>query len=73
MTVDPETSTKRENALRLALDTPMPRDLNRAIAGEIEPHTMNVEIDHGEVMTAVKIAYPLILDYLREHPEVLRG
>jgi hypothetical protein len=62
-------ASRREAALERAHDNPMPQDLRRAIADEIEPHTMNVEIDHGDVMTAIAISYPLIRDYLRAHPE----
>lgn len=60
-----------DRALQRSLDNPIPRDLKRRIADEIEPHTMNSYLDHGEVMTAIQIAYPLIRDYLAEHGESL--
>ncbi len=62
-----------EVAMERMLANPMPPDLRTAVADEIEPHTLNAYLKHAEVMTAVKIAYPLIRDYLRDHPEVLRG
>lgn len=68
-----EEQARREAAMERAAATPLPRDLSRLIAAEIEPHTMNAGIDHGEVMIGVEIAYPLILDYLREHPDVPAG
>lgn len=60
-----------EAAFQRALDEPMPDELRSLIADAIEPQTQNAMIDHGEVTTCIKIAYPLILDYLREHPEEL--
>lgn len=65
-----EDEDRREAALQRALDNPMDDGLRRGIATEIEPHTMNMGIDHGEVMTAIDIAYPLIRDWLRYRWEV---
>jgi hypothetical protein len=53
---------RRGAALQRALDTPIPSELKQRLADEIEPHTMNAGIKHGEVMIAVQIAYPLIVD-----------
>lgn len=62
---------RREAAMERMLANPMPRELSQAVADEIEPHTLNAAIKHREVMIAVEIAYPLIRDYLRDHPEAL--
>ena len=64
-----EEHDRREVALQRALDNPMPSDLEEAVSNEIVPHCMNAYLKHGEVMIAVEIAYPLIRDYLRAHPE----
>lgn len=56
-----------ERVEQLALDNPMPAPLTQQIANWIEPHTMHVEADHADVMDAIKIAFPLIRDYLTEH------
>lgn len=61
-----EEHERRVAALDRAAATPIPRDLSRRIAAEIETHTMNAGIDHGEVMIAVQVAYPLIVEYLAE-------
>lgn len=53
-----------DQALQRAMDNPMPGDLHATIADEIEPQTMNTYTDHGEVMTCIEIAFPLIRDYL---------
>lgn len=66
-----EEHARREAAMERMLANPMPRDLSEAVAHEIEPHTLNAYLKHAEVMIAVEIAYPLIRDYLREHPEAL--
>lgn len=71
MMMSDDEHARREAAMERMLANPMPRDLARAVAEEIEPHTLNAGIKHREVMIAVKIAYPLIRDYLREHPEAL--
>jgi hypothetical protein len=58
-----------ETVLTLALDNPLPRELRDQIDNWIEPQTMNTYTDHGEAMTCVEIAYPLIRAWLAEHPE----
>jgi hypothetical protein len=68
-----EEQARREAAMERMLANPMPRELSQQVAAEIEPHTLNADLKHGEVMLAVKIAYPLIRDFLREHPESLNG
>lgn len=64
---------RREASLQRALDEPMPRDLREQIADLIEPHTMNMYLDHGDTMDCIDVAFPTILDYLREHPEALEA
>jgi len=58
-----------EASLERAMAEPMPRELHGKIADLIEPHTMNTYADHGETMTCIEVAYPVIRDWLREHPE----
>lgn len=62
--MEPEEYEALNRALQRALDNPIPHELGRLIADEIEPFTMNAGIKHGEVMSAINIAYPLIRDYL---------
>lgn len=64
-----EEQDQREAALLHALTNPMPRELSRAVADVIEPQTLNAGVDHGEVMSCIDVAYPLIRDFLRDHPE----
>lgn len=60
---------RREAAVQRGLDNPMPPELREAVADGIEPETINLYLKHGDVMGCIDIAYPLIRDYLREHPE----
>jgi hypothetical protein len=53
-----------ERAVLHALDNPLPQDLHRLIAEYIEPVTTNRRLDHGECMSLIGIAYPLINEYL---------
>lgn len=75
MTIPPEPPKPRkgqyahEVPLTLALDNPMPRELKEQIANWIEPQTENTYTDHGEAMTCIGIAYPLIRAWLAEHPD----
>jgi hypothetical protein len=71
--VDAEDRAKLEAGEQRMLDTPMPDELHVAVANYIEPHTMNLGIKHRDVFEGIEYAYPLILDYLREHPEALHG
>lgn len=64
------TQDERERSLRRALDEPMPTDLRRQIEDLIEPHTMNMGIDHGDVMECIAVAYPVIAE--RERASALR-
>jgi hypothetical protein len=57
---DPEDPEVIELAVRLALDNPMPRELDEQIANWIEPETLNCGLKHRDVMTCIHIAYPLI-------------
>lgn len=58
-----------EAAQERAEEKPLPLELETRIGLWIEPHTMNVEAEHADVMEAIELAYPLIVDWLREHPE----
>lgn len=71
--MDAETSARLEAAEQRMIDTPMPDELHVAVAAYIEPYTMNLGIKHRDVFEGIEYAYPVILDYLREHPEALRG
>lgn len=46
----------------------MPPGLKDEVADVIEPHTMNMEIKHGDVMTCIAVAFPVIRDWFRDHP-----
>lgn len=61
-----------ERSMRRYNNWPMPVELHQIIADEIEPHTMNMGHDHGDTMICVEVAWPFILDYLAEHPEILQ-
>jgi hypothetical protein len=65
-----EQESAREASLQRALDEPMPDDLKSAIADLIEPHTMNMYLDHGDTMTCIEVAFPVIREWLREHGEI---
>jgi hypothetical protein len=60
-----------EAGVARGLANPMPRDLNEQVKDVIEPQTINGGIKHGDVMDCIHVAWPVILDYLREHPELL--
>jgi hypothetical protein len=62
-----EEEERREVAMQRMLDNPMPRELEQAVADEIEPHTLNASLKHREVMIAIAIAYPLIRDWSRDN------
>jgi len=47
----------------------MPHDLSNQIADLIEPHTVNMYLKHRDVMTCINVVFPVICDYLREHPQ----
>ena len=64
-----EQSRSRVESLQRALDEPMPRELSDKIADLIEPHTLNMYLKHRDVMECIDVAFPVIRDYLREHPE----
>jgi hypothetical protein len=64
-----EQSASHDASLQRALDEPMPRDLRKSIAALIEPHTINMSLDHGDTMDCIDVAFPVIRDYLRAHPE----
>ena len=64
---------ERLRRLQRALDNPMPRELREHIGDYIESNTINMQVDHGDVMDCIDIAWPEIVDYLRAHPEALGG
>ena len=66
--MDREMNASREASLQRSLDEPMPRELRESIAGLIEPHTINMYLKHGDVMACIGVAFPVIRDWLREHP-----
>jgi hypothetical protein len=43
---------------------PMPSGLEDSLRDLIEPFTMKEEVEHAAVMDALKIAYPVIKDWL---------
>jgi hypothetical protein len=47
----------------LSVQHPIPEDLARMIADQIEPVTENMGVDHGDVMVAIDTAFPVILNY----------
>ena len=65
-----EESQRRETSLQRALDEPMPRELDDQVKDLIEPHTINMYLKHSDVMTCIAVAFPVIRDWLRQHPDV---
>lgn len=47
----------------LAGEHPIPDDLRAMIEDQIEPVTMNMGVDHDDVMSAIEAAFPLVLNY----------
>lgn len=64
----PEQSASLDASLERALSEPIPLDLRRQIEDLIEPHTINMYLKHGDVMSCIRVAFPVIRDYLREYP-----
>lgn len=65
MTID--NKARLEWAEELAATHPMPPTLARLIGDAIEPHTQNCRIDHGDVLEAIEMVYPLIVaDVMKE-------
>lgn len=62
--LSPEQTEHIETTLGRALADPMPRELHRQIADLIEPHTINMELKHGDVMLCIKVAFPVIRDWI---------
>jgi hypothetical protein len=48
---------------------PMPPELNELVKDLIVPHTMNMELKHGDVMECIHVAFPVIRDWLHAHPD----
>lgn len=64
-----EQGAQIEDDLARAQAEPMPAGLRDAIEDRIEPHTINMGLDHGDVMRCIRVAYPLIRDWLHGHPD----
>ena len=64
MSMTPDEIRRDEENIKRTLDDPMPQELKDHIADVIEPSTMSMIIDHGDVMTCIEIAYLEIRDYL---------
>lgn len=58
-----------EAGIQRALAEPIPAELRDVIKDTIEPHTINMQIKHRDVMECIRVAFPVIRDWLREHPE----
>jgi hypothetical protein len=57
-----------EADLRRYRAAPMPPELREQIENLIEPHTMASETEHSAVMECIRVAWPAIRDWLRDHP-----
>lgn len=68
----PEEEAQLAEIWRVMEASSMPSDLETKLADWIVPQTLNASLKHGEVMICIELAYPVILDYLREHPDALR-
>lgn len=60
-----------DRVANLASNYPLPEDLEEAVKDQIEPVTVNLSLKHVDAMEAIETAYPVVLAYLREHPEEL--
>lgn len=69
----PEQNTSREASMGRALAEPIPPELRGQVEDLIEPHTINMYLKHRDVMTCIDVAWPVIRDWLREHPGFLRA
>lgn len=58
-----------DESLQRALDNPMPPELQNQIRDLIEPHTINMELKHSDVMECIDVAFPVIRDTLLVEPE----
>lgn len=56
-----------ERDLARASAEPMPDGLKKQIEDLIEPHTVNLQLKHRDVMRCIRVAYPHILDYLHDN------
>jgi hypothetical protein len=65
----PDQLRRHDESLTRAMAEPIPAELRAEIVNLIEPHTMNMYLDHGDTMTCIEVAFPVIRDYLRAHPE----
>lgn len=61
---DEELGEKVEQLLTEAQANPMAAGLHEYIAERIVPYTVNAQLKHDDVMTAIEIAYPMIRDTL---------
>ena len=65
----PDQIASMDASLERAMAEPMPAELDAQIQDLIEPHTINMYLKHRDVMDCIDVAFPVIRDYLREHPE----
>lgn len=63
----PEQEEQMDKTLERAMAEPMPPELRGQIEDLIEPHTMNMYLKHRDVMDCIRVAFPVIRQYLREH------
>lgn len=69
----PDQIAAHDASLERAMAEPMPRELRDQLAGLIEPHTINMYLNHRDVMDCIDVSWPVIRDWLREHPDDLAG
>ncbi len=59
----------REANLRRALEEPMPPELKARINALVVPTAVGMQIRHEAAMECIDVSFPVIRDWLREHPE----
>ena len=64
-----EQSASLEETTTRGLTEPMPPELREMVKDLIEPHTLNTDTKHRNVMECIDAVFPWIRDYLRAHPE----
>lgn len=65
--LNPDEEAAREASEKRAEEESIPPELRTKLADLIEPHTMNLELEHAGVMTCLDVAYPVIREWLRGH------
>lgn len=71
--MSPEQEAAIEADLARYRAAPMPPELREQVENLIEPHTMASETEHSAVMECIRVAWPVILDWLAAHPGDLAG